>query len=115
MKSSETAKREQWQLGLLPVERWCPSIYAASRTMVASYQEPLEIPEGKQISEQDAEIIWKQNTLTNTANQQQITVTPVPTKNCTLLAKYGTPLYNYVPECSISSLVFKGMVLYYLE
>ena len=33
------------------------SVYAASRTMVASYQEPLEIPEGKQISEQDAEII----------------------------------------------------------
>ena len=49
--------------------------------MVASYQEPSEIPEGKQIDEHDTEIVWKQNTLTNTTNQQQTAgVNPALTK-----------------------------------
>ena len=80
-------------------------------TIVASYLEPLGTPEEILINKQNTEIVWKQNMLTNTTNQQQIAVTPVTYKNyTTLLAKWGTHLCNYAHECSKSSKVFKGMM-----
>ena len=45
-------------------------------TIVASYQESLEISEEILIDKQNTEIVWKQNMVTNTTNQQQIAVTP---------------------------------------
>ena len=75
-------------------------------TVVASYQEPLEIPEERLIDKQNTATVWKQNILTNTTNQQQIAVTPVTHKNDTLLAKWGTPLCSYAHECLKSSKVF---------
>ena len=52
-------------------------------TMVASYQEPLEISEEILINKQSTEMIRKQNIFTNTTNQQQIAVTPVTHKKIT--------------------------------
>ena len=84
------------------------SVYAASHVYHSSFiQEPLEISEEILINKKNIEIVWKQKILTNTTNQQQIAVTPVTHKNCTLLAKWGTPLCNYAHECSKSLKVSK--------